>query len=156
MRKKICALVLTAVTSHLIAPAFAADNLNLVSANSGWRRQGDGAVMAYMRIPLGDNRKSEAQPRAGVALVAGRTYDRNEVPSHLNNPFILDIGFTGRSLTTPWAPTFNIGHTVAWTNNPDVLPPSQRLRFLEGVDWTWPVVGLATAGVGIFLAAELK
>ncbi len=155
MRKMLCALVLAVLVGQTIMPAFAVDNLNLMSTTSGWRRQGDGAVMAYMRIPLGDNRKSDAQPRAGLKLVMGRSYDRNEIAMHVNNPTIVDIGFTGRSLNAPWAPTLNVGHTVAWTSNPNVLPPSQRLRFLDGMDWTWPVVGLATAGIGIFLATEL-
>jgi hypothetical protein len=155
MRKMLCALVVAILASQIAVPAFAADIFNLTANNSGWRRQGDGTVMAYMRMPLGNNRKSEAQPRMGIALVAGRSYDRNEVALHLNNPVILDIGFTGRSLTSPWAPTLNIGRTVTWTNNPDVLPPAQRVRFLEGMDWTWPVVGLATVGIGIFLATEL-
>lgn len=156
MRKMLRVSVLAVVVSQMIAPAFAIDNLNIMSTTSGWRRQSEGAVMAYMRVPLGDNRNSDAQPRAGLKLVGGRSYDRNEVALHLNNPTIVDIGFTGRSLTTPWAPTLNIGHTVAWTNNPDVLPPTQRLRFLEGVDWTWPVVGLATIGLGVFVASELN
>lgn len=131
MRKMLCALVLVIVASQTIMPAFAIDNINIMSTTSGWRKQGGGAVMAYVHIPTGDNRKSDAQPRAGVKLVMGRSYDRNEVAMHINNPTIVDFGFTGRSLTTPWAPTLNFGNTVAWTTNPDVLPPSQRERFLE-------------------------
>lgn len=149
------ALVLGAIASQMIVPAFAADNLNLISSASGWRRQGDGAVMAYVRMPFGGTAKSEAQPRAGLKLVAGRSYERGEVTTHINNPTLIDIGFTGRSLRSPWAPTLNAGRTVMWTSNPNVLPPSQRQKFLGNGDLTWPIVGIATVAVGIFLATEL-
>lgn len=155
MRKMLCALVLAVVASQTVMPAFAIDNINIMSTTSGWRRQGGGAVMAYVRIPTGDNRKSDAQPRIGLKLVGGRSYDRNEVATHINNPTIVDFGFTARSLTSTWAPTLNFGHTVAWTSNPNVLPPSQRLRFMEAADWTWPIVGVASVGIGVLLAAQL-
>lgn len=146
MRKMLRALVLAVLASQTIMPAFALDNINIMSTTSGWRKQGGGAVMAYVHIPTGDNRKSDAQPRAGVKLVMGRSYDRDEVETHINNPTIVDFGFTGRSFGMLWAPTLNFGNTVAWTTNPDVLPPSQRQRFVNDSAAPRPTVNLATAG----------
>ena len=145
MRKMLRALAVAVVASQTIMPAFAADTINIMSTTSGWRRQGDGAVMAYMHIPTGDNRRSDAQPRLGVKLVMGRSTDRNEIAMRVNNPAVVDFGFTGRSLSSPWAPTLNFGQTVMWTSNPDVLPPSQRLRFLKDAPQARRVVSLATA-----------
>jgi hypothetical protein len=155
MRKAIIVMALAGVASQLAVPAFATpDPLNFAAGPQGWRRQGDAAVMAYIRIPVGTTKKNAASmPRAGFKLVAPRPYGRDEIASHINNPTMVDFGVTGRGFNSPWTATLNVGSTVTWASNPAALPKdSRQLNLFDGSGASWVAVGALTvaAGLGIF------
>ncbi len=154
MKKSTFVVAAFALAAQVVTPAFAGSyDFNPAL---GPQRTAAPAAMGYFRLPLHAGAKDSAQPRAGFMITSPQTYRVGQTFSRIGAPGMVDIGFTGRDLSTPWTATLNVSNTVAWAQNPDALPKNTHYLFESGLSWV--VVGVISAGIigGIYALSDKK
>jgi hypothetical protein len=157
--KKIAAFVAAvAMMGSVIAPAQAAgvfrDALLKDTTMLGWQRTSQPAAVAYFKMPLQADKHGAAQPRAGLMISAPKSYAAGTAVLRQSGAGMIDLGFSGRDLSTPWTASLMVSNQVAWTANPEAMPKNTKYLFESGASWV--VVGLVSVGIiaGVYVLAD--
>ncbi len=153
MKKCAAFSAIAALAGQLMTPAYAAGPLPGTTMFDQ-QRVAAPVVMAYMRMPLQSVKSHKFEPRAGLMITSPVGYRVGDSFSRSSVPGMLDLGFTGRDLASPWTATLNAGGAVAWAQDPKALPKNTHYLFESGTSWV--VVGLLSAGiiVGVYALSE--
>lgn len=156
MKKFAAVAAVLAMAGQLVAPAYAAGAAGPLkdSTMMGWQRTSEAAAMAYIKMPFQKSNTLRGQPRAGLMITSPRNYRAGTPVMHASGSGIVDLGITGQGLRTPWNASLLVQDRVAWTSNPETLPPNTKNLFESGTSWV--VVGLVSAGIigGVILLSE--
>jgi hypothetical protein len=153
MKKHALLTAIAVLACHGATPALAAGP-NDPTTMQGWQRIAEPAAMAYVRVPFHATRKDRRQARAGIMITSPRTYRAGQVFTRTSAPGMVDFGFTGTSFSSPWTATLNVSTSVAWAQDPEVLP--KNTHYLSDSGLSWVVVGVISAGIigGVYALSD--
>jgi hypothetical protein len=142
MKKRAALAAAIVMAGQSITPAFAGGLFN-ENTMLGWRQRMEPTAMAYVKLPFHASKADHRQFRAGVMVTTPRAYRPGFAPPRSSAPGWIDFSVTGYGLRSPWTTTLNVNGTLAWADNPVLLP--KNTPHFSGTSWV--LVGALSAGI---------